>query len=465
MKTSKNLTFIIILALLVSGLFSFIPTVDSATGPVTVSLTANPQNINKGEKTSLSWNSTNADFCVAYSGSRDWHGIRAVSGNETIVPQDTATYRITCSNNSGYSGTGQVTIKVGETAAGSSISVNITANPESIFRGEFTTLIWSSTNAVSCEATGGPWAGVKQTFGSESVSPSVTSYYTLRCNNSTGEFASDTQVIFVNQLGSPTPTIPSTGQFNVACVSDPSRATIGQTVTFAGAQSYGAEPATYRWSGDVSGNTQSVKTSFNAAGTKTVQLFVTDANGKTASATCSVEITQSTGIAGIFPIFRTTPMASKKLSPPTNLKPNGEELPAKTKEVALTWDKVKGAKFYAVRLEPENKTDERDSRNNCPNNPHYLCVNNLAETSIKVSVKAGDTYQWWVHAVDANGVFSDPAFAKFSVKTKETGLRDNFLANILGGFSEIGILSLILIILAFIIGYAIGKGRKSSLNL
>lgn len=463
MKTSKNLTVIVILALLISGFFSFIPDTRATTGPVTISLTANPQNINLGERTTLSWNSTNADFCMAYSGARDWHGIRAISGNETIVPQDTTTYRITCSNNSGFAGTSEATVRVGETAAGSPVSVNITANPESIFRGEYTTLIWSSSNATSCEATGGAWSGIKNTFGSESVSPSVTTYYTLRCNNSVGEFASDTQVIFVNQSGSPsTPIIPSTGQFNVSCVADPSRAAIGQIVNFAGAQSYGTEPVTYRWSGDVSGNIQSVKTSFNSIGAKTAQLTVTDSTGKTAAAACSAEIVQSTGIAGIFPIFSRAP---RKISPPTNLKPNGVELPGDTKEITLSWDKVSGAKFYAVRLEPENKTDEKDSRNNCSGNPHYLCVNNLDSTSIKVSVKAGNTYRWWVHAVDANGVFSNPAFAKFSVKAEETGLRSNFLANIFSAFSGIGILFWILIILAFIIGYLIGKGRKSSLNL
>lgn len=463
MKTSKNPTLIIILALLISGLFSFIPDTRAATGPVTVSLTANPQNINKGEKTSLSWNSTNADFCVAYSGSRDWHGIRALSGNETIVSQDTTTYRITCSNNSGFSGTGQVRVIVGETAAGSSVSVNITANPESIFRGESTTLIWSSTNAISCEATGGAWAGIKQTFGSESVSPSVTTFYTLRCSSSVGESASDTQVIFVNQSGSPsTPIIPSTGQFNVSCVAEPAKAVIGQTVIFAGAQSFGAEPATYRWSGDASGNTQSVKTSFNGIGTKIAQLTVTDSTGKKATASCSVEVVQSTGVAGIFPIFSRAP---RKLSSPTNLKPNGVELPSNTKEVNLSWDKVSGARFYAVRMEPENKTDERDSKNNCPNNPHYLCVNNLDSTSIKVSVKAGNVYRWWVHAVNANDMFSDPAFASFRVEAEEGRTEGNFLANIFSGISGQGILFWILIILALIIGYLIGRARKPSLNI
>ena len=469
MKTSKNKIFIIILAFLISGLFNFIPSSSfAASGPVSVSISSNLTSVNKGEKFNLNWNSTNTDGCVAHSGIQSpWYGIRATSGNETITPSETATYFITCSNISGYSNVAQVRVRVGETSS-SLVSVNVTANPESIFRGESTTLIWSSTNAVSCEALG-YWSGLKPSFGSETVSPSTTVSYTLRCNNSSGEHASDTQVIFVNPSGSTPiiPFIPPSGQFNTACVVDPARASVGQTIIFAGAQSYGTEPVTYRWSGDVSGNTQTVRASFGTAGAKTAQLTITDAVGKTASAVCSVQIVQSfvvqpTGISSILPIFKTTPKT--KLSPPTNLKPNNEELSASTKEVTLSWDSVKGAKFYAARLEPENKTDERDSRNNCPNNPHYLCVNSLTSTSIKVSVKAGETYNWWVHAIDSNGVSSDPAFAKFSVKGEEAGARNNFLANIFDGISEIGIFSLILIILAFIIGYLIGKSRKSSLN-
>ncbi len=459
-NTHKN-ALILILAFLISGVLSFIPlTSDAATGPVTVSLIVNPQNVNKGEKTTLSWNSTNSDFCVAYSGHRDWHGIRAVSGNETIVPQEAATYRITCSNNSGFSGTAQVTVTVGEFSS-SLVSVNITANPESIFRGESTTLIWSSTNATSCETAGGTWAGIKNTYGSESVSPSTTTYYTLRCNNNLGENASDTQVIFVNQGSSPFISPVPAGQFNVSCVADPSEISIGQIVSFAGAQSYGAEPVTYRWSGDVSGNTQTIKTSFVTTGIKTAQLAITDSAGKTVSAVCSVQV----GSGGTVVPLSGTLVRLSKLTAPANLKPNNEELPSDTKEVTLSWDAVKGAKFYAVRMDPEIKTDSRDERNNCPDSPHYLCADKLDSTSIKVSVKAGNNYNWWVHAVDSNGVFGNSGFAKFSIKGEEAEAGNNFLANIFGGISGIGIFSIILIILAFILGYLIGKGRKNSLNL
>ena len=453
MKTSKNKISIIILAFLISGLFNFISTNSfAASGPVSVSISANFNNVNKGEKSTLTWNSINADGCVVHSNIQSpWYGIRSISGNETITPTETATYFITCSNSSGFSETTQTKVFVGEFQT-SNVSVSLSANPESIFRGESTILIWNSTNAVSCEASG-YWSGLKPTFGNERVSPSSTVYYTLRCNNSRGEYASDTQSIFVNPSG-PTSIIPLSGQFNAACITNPARASVGQTIIFAGAQSYGTEPATYRWSGDVSGNTQAIRMSFPTVGTKTAQLIVTDATGKTASATCSAQVISGSSVQSATKIL--------KLAVPTNLKPNGNEFSSDTEEVTLSWDSVRGAKFYAVRIEPEIKTDERDSKNNCPGNPHYLCLNNLDSTSIKVPVKSGNTYNWWVHAVDANGVFSNPAFAEFSVKAEEATRRNNLFANIFGGVSGWGLLFSLLLVIAFILGYIFGKRKRKS---
>src|SRR3989338_277422 len=103
-KISKNLA-ILMVALLISGVVNdvFTDYVLAATGPVSVSLTAGNQNINKGEKTTLNWNSTNADSCMAHSNIQSqWFGIRNISGNESITPTETATYYITCGNSGGY---------------------------------------------------------------------------------------------------------------------------------------------------------------------------------------------------------------------------------------------------------------------------------------------------------------------------------------------------------------------------
>ena len=380
MENMKIKAFIFILALLISGLFNFvfINSIHAATGPVSASLSANSQNINKGESVSLNWNSTNADFCVAHSNLQNWFGSRSISGNQSVTPTETAIYYITCSNSSGFSATAQTKISVGEFQV-SNVGVNITANPEAIFRGESTTLIWSSTNAVSCEASG-YWSGLKPNFGSERVSPSITVYYTLRCNNSAGQSASDTQNIFVNPAGPlPTPIITS-------------------------------KPV----------------------------------------------LTPVIPSPTIRPVVQVVKII--KLPAPTNLKPNNEQLAGDAKEIVLSWDTVKGAKFYAVRMDPEVKTDSRDERNNCPKNPHYLCVDKLDSTSIKVKVESGQKYSWWVHAVDTSGNFSEPASAWFSIKSEEAGRGGNFFANIFGS-AETTAVSLGLIILGFILGYFWGRRR------
>lgn len=456
MKTSKNKIFIIILALLISGLFNFTSSNSFASsGPVSISINANLTNVNKGDKFTLTWSSVNTDGCVAHSNTQSpWYGIRAISGNEVITPAQTATYFITCSNTSGYSGMVQTTV----TVSGSESAVPtvfITANPKIISRGGSTNLVWSSGNVDRCEASGG-WSGIKPIFGSETVIPGTTTVYTITCGNN---LRSVFESVVVEIIPSGIIISPGPAGFNAACVPSSTSIRIGEAVIFAGAQSYGTEPVTYRWGGDISGNTQSVRLSFPSIGTKTAQLTVTDATGKTALASCSVQVVSGGSTSP------TTIVKASKLAAPTNLKPNGDEFPGDTEEVILSWDSVKGAKFYAVRLDPESKTDERDSKNNCPVSPHYFCVNNIDSNSIKVSVKAGNTYYWWVHAIGSNGVYSDPAHAKFSVKAEETGLKSNFLANIFSGISGQGVLFWILIILAFIIGYLIGRARKTSLNL
>lgn len=86
-------------------------------------------------------------------------------------------------------------------ASGSTASnpptVSLTANPSTINSGSSSTLSWSSTNATSCSASGG-WSGSKATSGSQSVSPTATTSYTLTCTGSGGS-ANDSVSITVNQ--------------------------------------------------------------------------------------------------------------------------------------------------------------------------------------------------------------------------------------------------------------------------
>ncbi|HSM58703.1 MAG TPA: PKD domain-containing protein, partial [Candidatus Sulfomarinibacteraceae bacterium] len=83
-------------------------------------------------------------------------------------------------------------------------TVTLTADPASIASGGSSTLSWSSTDASSCEASGG-WNGSKSTSGSESVSPEETTTYTLTCTGDGGTAQASATVTVV-----PAPTVTLT---------------------------------------------------------------------------------------------------------------------------------------------------------------------------------------------------------------------------------------------------------------
>ena len=63
-------------------------------------------------------------------------------------------------------------------AAYAAPSITITASPTAIYAGQSATVTWSATNATGCTA---PWTSSTSTGGSQSVSPTVTTAYTITC--------------------------------------------------------------------------------------------------------------------------------------------------------------------------------------------------------------------------------------------------------------------------------------------
>ena len=83
-------------------------------------------------------------------------------------------------------------------------AVTLTATPESIAVGSSSTLSWTSTDATSCEASGG-WSGPRATNGSESVSPAETTTYIITCTGDGGTAQASATVTVV-----PAPTVTLT---------------------------------------------------------------------------------------------------------------------------------------------------------------------------------------------------------------------------------------------------------------
>jgi len=77
------------------------------TGTITIS--ANPQTIDPGQSSLITWNAPGADSCAA---SGAWSGTRAASGSEVVAPLVTSTYTLTCVDQYGSQATASITITV-----------------------------------------------------------------------------------------------------------------------------------------------------------------------------------------------------------------------------------------------------------------------------------------------------------------------------------------------------------------
>ena len=165
--------------------------------PPTVTLTASPTSVASGETSTLTWSATNATSCAATGG---WSGAKATSGSEVVGPMTATTnYSLECS---GAGGSRQQTTTV--SFAPSLPVVTLSASPTSINPGESSTLSWSTTNATTCNASGG-WSGSVATAGVQPVGPiNQTTEYFLTCTGPGGDAANN---VIVTVIGLAPPTV------------------------------------------------------------------------------------------------------------------------------------------------------------------------------------------------------------------------------------------------------------------
>ena len=187
--------------------------VTTQNNPPTVNISANPSNVNSGGTSTLTWNSTNATNCFASGG--NWSGTKALNASEAVSNlTQTTTYSITCTNASGQSATDSTTVTVNG-GGGGNVTVNLTANPNNVQSNTQSTLTWTSSNATSCFASGGPWSGTKVRNGNEATQAlTQTTTYSITCTGSDGSTASDSATITVNGGGNaPTVNLNSNPSF------------------------------------------------------------------------------------------------------------------------------------------------------------------------------------------------------------------------------------------------------------
>jgi hypothetical protein len=156
----------------------------------TVALSASATEIAGGGSTTLTWSSTDADQCTAGGG---WSGTFGPSGTQSVGGITSSTsFSLTCTG-SGGSASDSTSVTVVPAP-----SVSLSSADSSVPSGGTTSLTWSSTDADTCQASGG-WSGARSPAGSEAVGPiDGSTTFTLSC---TGIGGSAMQMVSVSAIG------------------------------------------------------------------------------------------------------------------------------------------------------------------------------------------------------------------------------------------------------------------------
>jgi hypothetical protein len=241
--------------------------VEAQPRPTFTSCTVSPLNIMAGESATISYSTANADT-VSISGVGDVD----TSGNRVVSPTETTTYTLTATSPGGTA-TCSLTVQVAEEGEEPRV-LGFSANPTTITAGQTSALTWRVENAQTVQITG---LGTVQASGTENVSPSQTTTYTLTATNAAGTTTA-TVTITVNPAPGGAPTIAS-------CVSTPASISPGATAQVSyvvtNASSVTVNPA-------VSGATL---TGFSASPATTTTYTITAMGTQNRTASCTVTVT------------------------------------------------------------------------------------------------------------------------------------------------------------------------------
>lgn len=181
----------------------------------TLSLTATPGSIEEGASSLLEWETENTESCEA-----DWTDETDTSGSESVSPNETTEYEMTCEGEGGAV-TKSITVIVTEEPEPVLPTVALAADPDEVEGGATSTLSWSTSDADMCIAGGSAeFEGSVATSGEVIVAPTATTTYTLECGNENGTTTDEVLVGFVPIDEEPEPTPEGTVVIS-ELVSDP----------------------------------------------------------------------------------------------------------------------------------------------------------------------------------------------------------------------------------------------------
>lgn len=287
-------------------------TVDVNSTPPPPAITAfavAPATLQTGSSATATWSSTAATSCTASGGTSGdgWSGtLPPQSTGTSIGPINTvglATYMLTCTGAGGTSLPSTATVLVTQTAPPASVS-KFTATPTAIQVGQSAQLAWTSSNATSCNATGGTnsWGGAVPTSSSGTSTGSINTVgvytYYLTCTGAGGTGLPAAAIVAVTALPPPV-TISS-------FTATPAALQLGQSTTLAwstnGATACTASGGTGAdgWGGVVAASNAGVVIGpFNSTGTYIYSLICTGPGGISAPSSLSVTVSPATPAATI----------------------------------------------------------------------------------------------------------------------------------------------------------------------
>jgi hypothetical protein len=180
---------------------------------IATTLLASSPTVTAGAPVTLTWTtSLPTSICSASGGvtGDGWQGPITAGGSRVVTRPDAGieSYSVTCSENN-------VTASANVSVTYTMPTVTLTPGLTNVNQGQPHTLMWSSTNADTCTASGNGtpsvWSGAKPTAGSASISETTVGLitYTLTCSSTPQSVQASVQV-FVN-APPPAATPPANG--------------------------------------------------------------------------------------------------------------------------------------------------------------------------------------------------------------------------------------------------------------
>ncbi len=203
-----------------SNAYSYVTVNGGSTGNVTSTISATPNPVTPGSAVTLTWSSTNANYCNINGGTTNLSN-QPSAGSSVVYPSISTNYQIVCYNYNGQNGANFVLVT---TSNNTSVTptANIYASAQNISSGQSLTLNWYSTNANTCSLYGNNNLLIsnQNTSGTYLVYPTQTTNYQITCtNNSSGQTANNYVTVTVNG---------STGGNNISVVSNYNRQVVVQ---------------------------------------------------------------------------------------------------------------------------------------------------------------------------------------------------------------------------------------------